>query len=109
MCTYKQSTSDPIRQQFWHIKVEDVDRSNQWGCRTIVGCRGFHSILGSSTFDPTLSMVRDLSCFYVPCIDQDWNGCEQHSHVAPWCVVRFRPFDTHQVRVQIEANNDPDD
>lgn len=107
--SYEQSTCDSIRREFWHVKEEDVDRSNDWGCRTIPGSRKFHSIFGSSSSDPTLLMVRDLSCFCGPCIDQDMSGCENESHVSSWRLVRLRPYDTHSVRLQIEAHDDPEE
>lgn len=67
----------PISRVFWHIGPEEVDRSNEWKCRTIPGSRQFHSIFGCSLTDSTLLMVRDLSCFCAPCINQEWVSCEQ--------------------------------
>jgi hypothetical protein len=73
----------------------------------VSGSRKLHSVLGFSESDPTFLMVRELSCFCSPCIDKDWSNCEQWSHVSEPRVVRLRPVDTYQVRLQIEANEDP--
>jgi hypothetical protein len=54
-------------------------------------------------------MVRDLSCFCSPCIDQDRNGYENESHVSSWHLIRLRPYDTHSVSLQIEANDDSEE
>ena len=86
-----------------------MDRSNDWGCKTIPGSRKFHLIFGSSSSDPTLLMVRDLSCFCGPCIDQDRSACENESHVSSWRLIHLRPYDTHSVRLQIEAHDDPEE
>lgn len=98
----------PISREFWHIGIGDVDRSNEWKCKTIPGSRQFHSILGCSQADPTLLMVRDLACFCAPCINQEWVNCEQKSHVAGWRVVRLRPNNVMVVQEQIDAHDDPE-
>lgn len=107
LSSYEQSKVVPVSREFWHIGVGDVDRSADWGCKTISGSRQYHSIMGASETDPTLLMVRELSCFCGPCIDQNWSSCEQQSHVGGWRVVRLRPKDAGPVQQQIEANDDP--
>jgi hypothetical protein len=57
LSSYEQSKEVPIFREFWHIGVDDVDRSNSWACRTIPGSRQFHSIVGSSESDPTVLLV----------------------------------------------------
>lgn len=112
MSSYEQSKELPISREFWHIGIEDEDRSNEWDCRTIPGSSKFHSILGSSQTDPTLLLVRELSCFCAPCINLDWVNCEQQSHVSHWRVVRLRPKAAGPVQAQIalaeDARNLPD-
>jgi hypothetical protein len=73
----------------------------------VSGSRKLHSVLEFSESDPTLLMVKELSCFCGPCIDEDWSNCEQQSHISEPRVVRLRHVDTYQVRLQIEANEDP--
>lgn len=99
----------PISREFWHIAVGDVNRTREWRCKTIQGSRQFHSIYGCSEIDPTLLLVRDLSCFCALCINQDWRDCEQQTHVADWRVVRLRPSDVEAVVEQIEYQDDPED
>jgi hypothetical protein len=41
--------------------------------------------------DPTMLLVRSLSCFFGPCIDQDWDSCELTSHVPLWCLQSYNP------------------
>jgi hypothetical protein len=72
-----------------------VEKNNDWAYRTISGSRKLHSVLGFSSYDPTLLMVRELSCFCGPCIDEDWSNYEQRSHVSEPRVVCLRPVDTH--------------
>jgi hypothetical protein len=109
LSSYEQSTTECVRREFWYIKVDDVDKSNNWACRMISGSRKLHLVLGFYESDPTFLMVRELTCFCGPCIDEDWSNCEQRSHVSEPRVVRLRPVDTHQVRLQIETNDDPED
>ena len=106
---YEQSTIECVQKEFWHIKVDDVDRSNDWACRTICGSQKLHLILGFSESDPILLMMKELTCFCGPCIDEDWSNSEQRSHESELRVVHLRPVDTHQVRLQIEANDDLED
>lgn len=105
--SYEQSKELPISREFWHIGIEDVDRSNEWDCRTIPGSSKFHSILGSSQTDPTLLLVRELSCFCAPCINLDWVNCEQQTHVSHWRVVRLRPKAAGPVQAQIALAEEP--
>jgi hypothetical protein len=74
-----------ISRKFWHIEEASVVRSNPFACATIPGSRSLHWIFSFSTADPTKLMVRQLSCFCLPCIDEDWNNCENKEHVKPWC------------------------
>lgn len=98
----------PISREFWHIGVGDVNRNREWSCRTIQGSMSLHSIYGYSLTDPTLLLVRELSCFCAPCVNQDWRNCEQKAHVSDWGLVRLRPYDAEAVQVQIEEHNDPE-
>ncbi len=54
---------------FWEIKVGDVDRSKGWECETLNGNWKMHQIRYVSHKDPTLLQCRELSCFYVHCVD----------------------------------------
>lgn len=100
------SSEVPISRIFWHIGLGEVDRVNEWKCKTIPGSRQLHSVFGCSLTDPTLLLVRDLSCYCAPCINQDWGSCEQKTHVADWRVVRLRPSNVAAVEEQIESNDD---
>jgi hypothetical protein len=55
----------------------------------VKGSSKFHSMASVSLADPSKLMVRDLSCFCVPCVHQDWESCENtcfciHYDTAVW-------------------------
>jgi hypothetical protein len=60
-----------IFRKFWHIDESAVVRSNPFACATIPGSRSLHSVFSFSAADPTKLMVRQLSCFCPPCVDED--------------------------------------
>lgn len=86
---------------FYNIKPDDVDRTHVHGCDTIPGSRNLHSIHAVSPADPTLLMVRELSCYCAPCIDSDWQSCENASYVKSWRVVKLAPTNVSFVRDQM--------
>jgi hypothetical protein len=95
--TYRKGKAQ-ISKKFWHIEKASVVRSNPFVCAAIPGSRSLHSIFSFSTANPTKLMVRQLSCFYPPCIDEDWDNCENKEHVKPWRCVKLKPSDTSYVR-----------
>ena len=60
-------------------------------CHTILGSRSFHSIMGNFATNRTCLLVRPLSYFCVPCIEKDWENCEQEAHVTRWRAVKLQP------------------
>ena len=91
-----------VSYRYFHlIKPDDVDRQHLHGCETISGSRKLHSIQGVSISDPTLLMVRQLSCFCSPCMDGDWAACEKSGHVQDWRVIKLVPSDVSFVREQM--------
>jgi hypothetical protein len=91
-----------VSYRFFHlIEPTDVDRRHLHGCDTIAGSRKLHSVQGVSISDPTLLMVRQLSCFCIPCMDGDWANCEKMAHVQPWRVIKLVPTDVSFVREQM--------
>lgn len=100
--SYLQANVADVARRFWHIGVDDVARGNAWHCNTLPGSRSLHSVFGGSLTDPTLLMVRDLSCFCAPCVAKDWVNCERTSHVDPWRVVKLKPSNAQAVRDQIQ-------
>jgi hypothetical protein len=90
-----------IFRKFWHIDESAVVRSNPFACATIPGSRSLHSVFSFSAADPTKLMVRQLSCFCPPCVDEDWDNCESKDHVKPWRCVKLKPSDTSYVREQM--------
>lgn len=68
--TYRKKKAH-ISQKFWHIDASSVARSNPYACATIPGSRSLHSIFSFSAEDPTKLLIRQLSCFCPPCIEED--------------------------------------
>jgi hypothetical protein len=79
-------------------------RSNPFTCAT-----SLHSIFSFSAADPTNLMVRQLSCFCPPCIDQDWDNCESKDHVKPWRCVKLKPSNTSYVQEQMVHHGDDEE
>jgi hypothetical protein len=98
-----------ICRKFWHIEESKVVRSNPFGCATIPGSRNLHSIFSFSAANPIKLMVRQLSCYYPSCIDEDWENCQNIGHVQPWQCLKLRPSDTEYVREQVMENLDKED
>jgi hypothetical protein len=107
--SYAKSTTDDCDRTFWHIDLEDINRDDPWGCNTLPGSRSLHSVMGNSIGDPTCFLVRELSCFYLYCVEKDWANFDRKTHVKLWFVVRLRPHNAQRVIQQIDLQNDPDD
>jgi hypothetical protein len=60
-----------IFREFWHVPVNATIRRKRWEAETIHGSSQFHSVCYVSSADPSKLMVRDLSCFCVPCTNND--------------------------------------
>jgi hypothetical protein len=97
-----------ITRKFWHIRESEVIRSTPFACATIPGSRSLHSIFSFSAADPTKLMVRQLSCFCLPCIDENWENCENRDHVKPWRCLKLKPSDMQFVRDQMMQADDED-
>jgi hypothetical protein len=46
---------------------------------------------------PTKLLVRPLSCFCAPCVDQYWEKCEVTSHIPLWWPIKLQSKDTNFV------------
>jgi hypothetical protein len=62
-------TSLLAHQREWHR------HANQWGVETLTGTRQIHSVASCSRRDPPKLTIKDLSCFYAFCIDEDYERC----------------------------------
>ena len=83
--------------------------SNPFACATIPSSRSLDSIISFSIADPMKLMVRQLSCFCPPCIDEDWDNCENKEHVKPWRCVKLKPSDTSYVKDQMVHHGDEEE
>jgi hypothetical protein len=52
-------------------------------------------------------MVRKLSCFCAPCVVEDWEACQNASHVLPWLLIKLKPNNTKLIRNHMEEFQDP--
>ena len=50
-----------------------------------------HSIFAPDERDPTKLLLRDLSCFCGPCLDENYVNCEKKTYVKPWRVFKIQP------------------
>jgi hypothetical protein len=98
-----------IFRNFWHIYESLVVCSILFVCTTILGSRSLHSIFSSFVANPTKLMVRQLSCFYPPCIGEDWNNCENIEHVKFWRCVKLKPSNTSYVQEQMVHHGDEEE
>ena len=105
--TYTQSKTNPISRVFWNIREFEVDhRDSTLKCCTLPGSKSLYSIMGFSLTDPTLIRTRELSCFCIPCIDGNWNDCENSSYVQEWKIQRLNPFSASSLAPQIAMLDD---
>jgi hypothetical protein len=86
---------------FHHIGVNDVDRTNPEACDRLPGSSKVHSILAPDEQDPTKLLLRSLSCFCGPCVEEDYVHCENRSYVRPWNVVKIQPRNVQFARAQM--------
>lgn len=56
-----------------------------------------HSIASISHRYCTLLNVRELECFCVKCIDDNFDFYEMKSHVKPWRLLTLEPLNMSQV------------
>ena len=78
-----------IHYTFWHIGENKISREQSMAFHTIPRSRAFHSIMGNFAINRTYLLVRPLSCFFVPCIEKDWNNYKHKAHVTRWQVVKL--------------------
>ncbi len=57
--------------------------------------------------NPIKLLMRPLSCFYAPCVDQDWENYEVTLHVPLWRVIKLQPKDIHFLCGQLKAIEEP--
>jgi hypothetical protein len=112
-----------IFREFWHVPMNATIRRKRWEAETIHGSSQFHSVCSVSSADPSKLMVRDLSCFYVPCTNNDWEACENacycvectssnwascenRRHIQPWRLVKVHVKDAEVVREQMHDFGD---
>ena len=73
---------------FWHIGIQDIDRSIPYDASTIHGTRDLHSIK-TKTFQNVFSFdSRKLTCFCPICMEdtESIENCENinNNYVKPW-------------------------
>ena len=68
-----------------------MDRSNLHSCDRLPGSSKLHSVLALDAHDPTKLLVRELSCFCGPCLEENWGLCENELYVKPWRVIKIQP------------------
>lgn len=80
------SERTPVDRTFWHVLEEDVDRETEYDCEPIKGCRDVHQIRSVGKLDVHKLLKRSLACFCPPCVDSNWEACENKAWTGPWEV-----------------------
>jgi hypothetical protein len=105
--SYKQSTTPPLSYVFWHIGKKEVDHHEKSvKCNTLPGSKNLYFIMGFSMNEPILLRTRALSCFCVPCINDQWADCENPSHVQDWEVQHLVPVNSRAIAKEITEMDD---
>ena len=76
---------------FHHVRVPNVDHTASEACDRIPSSSKFHSIFGMDERDPKKLLVRHLSYFCGPCMEEDFVHCEKKAYVALWTVRKIQP------------------
>jgi hypothetical protein len=93
-------------------------KKKKWEAQTVKGSNKFYSVASMSLADPSKLMVRDLSCFCVPYVHQDWESCENTCfcihcktgvwencdntyHIQQWRLIKIKVKDAQVVRDQM--------
>ena len=75
-----------VQRTFWHVLEEDVDREIEYNCEPIMGCRDVHQIRSVGKLDVYKLLKRGLACFCPPCIESNWEFCENSAWTGSWEV-----------------------
>lgn len=71
--------------------MQDVDRARTECCDSIPGSSKLHSIFAPDKRDPTKLLLRHLSCFCSPCLEEKFSECEKKTYVKAWTVTKIQP------------------
>ena len=86
--------------------MNDVNRANSKGCYRIPGSSQLHSIFGPDQRDPTKLLVRQLSCFCRPCLEENFNECEKRTYVRAWSARKIQPQNVLFAATQMAEEDD---
>ncbi|KAL3693313.1 hypothetical protein R1sor_006964 [Riccia sorocarpa] len=85
------------RRFFWEVKVGEVDRSKELDCLPIKGTRSLHCFHGYSPTNPTLLRIKELSCFYPYCVDDEGLRCLNQDYTGKWKLESIHPIKPQDV------------
>jgi hypothetical protein len=97
----------PFHRFFWHIKFIDVDRnSTTYACEAIEGTMKIHSICGMNKNWMTQFLVEALVCFYVDCLNGQWECCLNLPWIGDWIPRHLMPIDNKFIKKTMLDNWD---
>lgn len=91
---------------FHHVRLQDVDRGNSHSCDPIPGSSKLHSIFAPDEHDPTKLLLRQLSCFCGPCLEEDFTHCEKKTYVHAWTVTKIQPRNVQFAATHMTADEE---
>jgi len=110
LCSYPTIASNSIlKRVFWHIKVGDVDRDNEWVVETMTSTQKLHYVASCSARDPTKLHIKNLFCFCAFCLDEDYETYISSQHVGDWCIHLLVPTNPTYIQILVEAPNYEDE
>ena len=99
---HEQKIAD-VHRKFWCVKEETLalHRLKRWNSDTIQGCSLFHLVASISKGDPTKLMFRELSCYYEPCENGDYDNCDNIEHMGNSISIKIQPHNVRHVVAQM--------
>ncbi len=90
----------PLERHFWLVLEAEVRplRNDPHGCDSIAGTRKIHSIMATNKNHLTHLMVKNLACFCVFCIDNQWSSCINVKWTGEWQPKILQPADSGFVK-----------
>jgi hypothetical protein len=76
-------------------------RSAMWDCKNIVGTQSLHFVDSIYHRDVTLLKLRNLTCFCLECMGDNFDICENKSQVQPRKLRTLEPINITQVNIHI--------
>ena len=61
-----------IKRVFWEVRIDELNREKRSECHGIPELRSLHVVRGYSRTGGHYIAVRELTCFYFHCVQENW-------------------------------------